>query len=853
MVPSSSAESEVSSNRGSPTSRSSSKSLRRPAPLPSVFPFLTSDDPPLVHHRFPYARPAPIPSVLSTFAGALFTTRSCFAPITALFTRLLYSTPTPQPNASASKSLPSSAVNGGGGAKGNAGVVEEDALVFPDQWSGCPSSLLAWSFSYLLLEDLLRCRQVSHAWHALLTSHPLSPLCHASASLALPTPSRWTTRSLRALFNSVPFLTALSFSRLDDDLATATPTPLTPAPSANALQPVPLPAVPLDPQTAHLHTVFQLHSLRVLLLPFFPLTNADLFQISAHLPTLEVLSLQLPSHSDTLSAVGFAHLSVMRRLAHLIVQYEDVHLDAVVSGDDGEEGGVREAMIVKQECWLAMMRCKSLRALTLVRNGRALEEVDVWQARRKERDERKLKQQTTSPTPVAGEEKAPGEPSPPASPSHSRRASVPIPSSLHALDCRAQTLLSLPSSSSFSFSLFFSAFSANLRSFTFSSLAAHVNDVPLYTDIEMAVLAALPSFSSLQEVQLNLMSLTLSSLQPLTALAPRLLSFALSRSLLMRESEPLSPHATTCLQHCMSSWGTISADSFNAFLRSFPLLASLRLQNLPFVTSESFPALVAAVPNLHSLHVSLISLDHVALSALFSLRSLVYLEVTVDEPVEQRTADEVAVWLEMSVRYREWEKRWRLGRMGVHEEEEEEIREKRRAEAVQEARRRRWIRLKQIEEGQWDDTLEEEFMNDDDEEDDDGDRHEAERTYESDVLAVWQQLFYLDRLRDGDHHRQAVAKARWRERRQSQMAMAAQRMAMVEDELLEVTDLEEGEEDDELDEVQVMDEVRSSARTMSSKPSPVLASALHSLVASAREERRLREDGEEQDWDNVPL
>ena len=837
-----------------------------PLPLPHHLPL-----PPLVHHRFPFVHPPPTPSLLSTVTSTFFTTRTfCLSPITTLWSRFVSPphppTPThPAPSSSSSPSLPPSS---------------SPPLVFPDQWSACPSPLLAWSFAFLSLHDLARCHSVSHAWYALLTQHPLSPLCFASSSLALPPSSPWTPAGLQSLFDSLPYLSALSFARLSTTLSPSPPTPSPATAPTNALQPVPLPSPPTPSPnpSPHLSPLLSLHHLRALLLPYLPLTNSDLFSLSAHLPQLEVLVLHLPSHSDGLSAVGFAHLSVMRRLAHLIVQYEEGE-GGGEGGGDGDGDGVREAMIEKQECWLAMMRCKSLRVLNLTRSGRAAQEVEVWQARRKERDEKKRKESqsrptSTSPTPATGAaadaqhlaaaDGAPpaSNPSPPASPSHNRRASVPISSSLHALDCRAQTLLSLPSSASFSFSLFFSAFSASLRSFTFSSLASHVTDVPLYAEVEAAVLAALPSFLCLQEVQLNVMSLSLSSLQSLTALAHRLLSFALSRSLLMRTSDRMSPQANSCLQGSVESWGSISPSAFVSFLSSFPHLASLRLQNLPFVTSDSFPSLVAAVPVLHSLHISLIPLSHTALSSLYNLPSLLYLELTIDDipsttPPTPRTPSELHTWQQMSARYREWEKRWRLGRVGISEEEEEEARERRRMKEEEEGRRRRWIRRKQMEEGHWDDTLEEEFMNDE-EEDEEGEKEressEAAGRYEGQVLAVWQQLFYLDRLKDGDHHRQAYARARWVERKVAEAEMEVRRrMAEEEEEKVElqVTDLMEGDEEVELDELQLMEEMRQAKATRGMKQSPIVRAAVPATELRNGSAHNVGDGGE--DWENVPL
>ena len=222
--------------------------------------------------------------------------------------------------------------------------------MFVDQWSACPSLLLAWSFAFLPVSDVLRCRAVCHAWQALLTSHPLSPVC---LRLLLAGPacraSRWSTRALLAVFRSLPLLTALSFSPLDEAMAQVVeaetaPVPLPPAAAAatvNGLAPVALPSAVVNPRTAHLHSVFALHHLRVLLLPVLrpALSNADLFAISAHLPLLEVLTLSLPSSSaasQSLSAVGFAHLSVMQHLAHLAVEYYDMH-----DGRSGSRGGDR--------------------------------------------------------------------------------------------------------------------------------------------------------------------------------------------------------------------------------------------------------------------------------------------------------------------------------------------------------------------------------------------------------------------------------------------------------------------------------------------------------------------------------
>ena len=273
------------------------------------------------------------------------------------------------------------------------------------------------------------------------------------------------------------------------------------------------------------------------------------------------------------------------------------------------------------------------------------------------------------------------------------------------------------------------------------------------------------------------------------------------------------------------------------------------------------------MPNLHSLHVSLIPLNHTALSALFTLPYLLYLELTVDDPPPppQRTEDEVRVWLQMSSSYREWEKRWRLGRMGISEEEEEEGRLRLRAREVEDAKRRRWVRLKRIEEGEWDEALEEEFMNDEEDEEGEGEGeeeggrggglNEAAQQYEGQVLAVWQQLFYLDRLRDGDHQRQAHARTRWRERQREQAQAELRRQmaeeAEEEEKGLQVTDLVEGEEvDEELDELQMMDEMRE-GRARRVKQSPIVKAAVPSMEVRDGVEQSVGEGGE--DWENVPL
>jgi len=896
--------------------------VRRAPSLPSAYPFLTNDAP-LIHHTFPVVQPAPLPSLFVSMAGALLSTRVCLAPISGFWSWL---TSTTSATATADSTASSATA---------AQQKEEDdgVVVVVDAWSSCPSPLLAWSFSYLILDDLLRCRCVSHAWHSLLTAHPLSALCYASASLALPPQgSRWSTRMLATVFTSVPLLSALSFSPLEDSLAAsaAADTAVTappPAQPTNALRPVPLPSAPPDPRTQHLHSVFLLHHLRVLILPLLTpsLSDVDLFGVSAHLPLLEVLSLQLPaassgsgastaaaSHSTSLTAVGFSHLSVMQHLAHLSITYHDTpHIDRTA-----HEEGVRMDMIERQECWLAMMRCKSLRVMQLTREGRAMEEVDVWQQRRRERDEkedrrRKAEQDKVkatsppSPSDPASTATAAGAsngstattavPVTPPSPSHNRRASLPIISALHAMELHTQSLLSLPSSSSFSFSLFFSSFSASLLSFTFTSHPTHVADVLLYMDIEQAVLAALPSFQSLLHLNLTLCSFSQANLTALSALSPRLLSFGLSRSLSMSASVPLSPTAGGKLVPATSSWSTIEADSFVSFASSCTRLASLRLHDIPFITADSFPTLLAATPNLHSLHLSLIPLPAAALRCLFDHPLLTYLEVTVDEEqwrgeasgeggqaAEGRGEEEVAVWLEMGRRYKEWEKRWRLGRMGIGEEEEEDDRDRRQQEQAEQRKKRRWIRDEMLAAGSWDDVLEEEFMNDTDDEDEeaeDGGQSKGNTatalSYRRGVMSVWNELFYLQRLKDGDHVWQGKARRRWlvkqrreQERRQREEEEAWQRQqAMLEEEEVVVNgervaldndggDMEEeklsdGEMEDEPEDA--MDDerrrVEDDARSIGSKrTSPVLAPELDGLVNS-----HAGAAGKDDAWDVVPL
>ena len=912
----------------SPSAWRPTGSVRRAPSLPSVYPFLTNDAP-LVHHTFPVVQPAPLPSLFVSVAGALLSTRVCLAPISGFWTWLISTT-----SATANSDNTSTTVS-----DTTAQQREEDdgVVVIVDAWSGCPSPLLAWSFSYLVLDDLLRCRCVSHAWHSLLTAHPLSPLCYTSASLALPpAQSRWSTRMLATVFTSVPLLSALSFSPLDPSLAAsaavdsaaATPPP-NPQP-ANALVPVPLPSAPPDPRTQHLHSVFLLHHLRVLILPLLTptLSDVDLFGISAHLPLLEILTIQLPaasnhsagtsavSHSNTLSAVGFSHLSVMQHLAHLSLTYHDTHIDRT-----SHEEGVRMDMIERQECWLAMMRCKSLRVMQLTREGRAMEEVEVWQKRRRERDEkeeRRRKAETekankqpisppspgdttvtsSSPPPTAGTADGSATTvavlSPPASPSHNRRASLPIISALHAMELQTQSLLSLPSSSSFSFSLFFSSFSASLLSFTFVSHPTHVSDVLLYMDIEQAVLAALPTFQSLLHLNLTLCSFSHINLTAITTLSPRLLSFGLSRSLSMSSSVPLSPTAGGKLVPATSSWSTVQPEWFVSFMSSCSRLASLRLHDVPFVTGESFGALVDAVPNLHSLHLSLIPLPAAALRSLFDHPLLTYLEVTVDEEhfrvetgaegraAESKGEEEVAVWLEMGRRYKEWEKRWRLGRMGVGEEEEEDARDRQQQEQAEQRKKRRWIRDEMLAAGSWDETLEEEFMNDTDDEDDDADdeQNKAKRTtavsYRRSVMGVWNELFYLQRLKDGDHVLQGKARRRWvakqrelHERQLKEDEEAWQRQqAMLDEEgvavdgagvALDNEEADELEQDVRLSDDDREDELGEAAaerrrdedgtRSIGSKrTSPVLSSQLDGLVNSSQT------GGEgNDDWDVVPL
>ena len=803
-------------------------------------------------------------------------------------------------------------------------------MVIVDAWSGCPSPLLAWSFSYLVLDDLLRCRSVSHAWHSLLTAHPLSPLCYTSASLALPTHgSRWSTRMLANVFMSVPLLSALSFSPLDDSLAViadTTVTTLPPPPPTNALSPVPLPATPPDPRTQHLHSVFLLHHLRVLILPLLTpsLSDVDLFGISAHLPLLEILTLQLPaasnsshastatSHSTSLTAVGFSHLSVMQHLAHLSITYHDTQIDRM-----SHEEGVRMDMIERQECWLAMMRCKSLRVMQLRREGRAMDEVEVWQQRRKERDEKeerrrkaeseKANKQPTSPpspsdpTAAASAATTAGStngstavpvPATPASPSHNRRASLPIISSLHAMELHTQSLLSLPSSSSFSFSLFFSSFSASLLSFTFTSHPTHVADVLLYMDIEQAVLAALPTFQSLLHLNLTLCSFSHTNLAAFSTLSPRLLSFGLSRSLSMSSSVPLSPTAGGKLVPATSSWSTIEADGFVSFVSSCTRLASLRLHDIPFITGDSFGSLLAAAPNLHSLHLSLIPLPAAALRCLFDHPLLTYLEVAVDEEqwrgetsgakghtTDSKGEEEVAVWLEMGRRYKEWEKRWRLGRMGIGEEEEEDERDRRQQEYDEKRKKRRWLRDEMLAAGSWDEVLEEEFMNDTDDEDEQDEEQRAKKStlasYRREVMSTWTELFYLQRLKDGDHVLQGRARRRWLAKqkleqetrmRKEEEAWQRQQAKLEEDEmeakgalvpldgdgdeLEQDIRLSDGELEDEPEDAVKSERRRDehSARTIGSKrTSPVLTSQIEELVTSSH-----AEVGKE-DWDVVPL
>ena len=590
----------------------------------------------------------------------------------------------------------------------------------------------------------------------------------------------------------------------------------------------------------------------------------------------------------------------MQHLAHLAVEYYDMHDGGqeaeaeaaavrsrrVVGGvygsgssesdGDGHEG-TRVCMINKQECWLAIMRCKALRVLQLTRNGRAVDEVEVWQSRRRERDEKErrkrageeeqkqkqlqlLKQADTVASTAADGTAAVngGSTSPPpaaasvsSSPSHSRRASVPIQSSLHALHLQTQTLLSLPSSSSFTFSLFFSSFSSSLLSLTFTSSTTRVADVPLYFDIEQAVLAALPTFLSLQHLALTLTSLTLASLQPLTALAPRLLSLSLSRSLALSSERPLSPQASSWLSPSVSSWQSVAPHAFVSFLSAFQHLASLQLHNLPFVTSASFPSLVAALPSLHSLHLSLQPLSATALSSLLSARHLLYLEVTIDEAVwtAEEERQSVDVWLQLSLRYKEWEKRWRLGRMGVEEEEEEDRRLKASTDRRDARRRRRHQRATMMQEGDWTEQLEEDFMNDDDDDaDDEPQQQQAEggegaavpvrRRYEADVLSVWQQLFYLQRLKDGDHLLQARARLRWEARQEAARALAAQAAGGKEEEqkrLYHKVELEEEGDDVEL----ALDEAEQA------EPRTITRVRAGSVNTS-------REEGRE-DWENVPL
>ena len=918
-------------SRADATASSSStpvRSMRRVPTLPSVYPFLTSDAP-LIQHTFRVVQPAPLPSLFVSVAGALLSTRVCLAPISGLWSWL-----TSPPTAAAVASTNAASTNAA-----QPGEEDDGVVVIVDAWSGCPSPLLAWSFSYLVLDDLLRCRCVSQAWHSLLSAHPLSPLCYASASLALPpVGSRWSTRMLASVFTSAPLLSALSFSPLDDSLAvsstadTATLPPPT-APASNGLASVPLPSAPVDPRTQHLHTVFLLHYLRVLILPLLTpsISDLDLFGVSAHLPLLEVLSLQLPaasniktgassapSHSTSLSAVGFSHLSCMQHLAHLSIAYHDTHIDRT-----SHEDGVRMDMIEKQECWLALMRSKSLKVMQLTREGRATEEVEVWQQRRVERDakeaeerrrraerEKANKQPISPPSPsdpnspagTADGTAAPAAvPAAPPSPSHNRRASLPIVSALHAMELHTQSLLSLPSSSSFSFNLFFSSFSASLLSFTFTSHPTHVADVLLYMDIEQAVLAALPTFQSLLHLNLNLCSFSHSNLTALSALSPRLLSFGLSRSLSMSSSVPLSPTAGGKLVPATSSWSTVEANSFVAFVSSCARLASLRLHDVPFITPDSFVALLATAPRLHSLHLSLMPLPAAALRRLFDHPLLTYLEVTVDEEqwrgetsaaaeeaegrrkADGRGEEEVAVWLEMGRRYKEWEKRWRLGRMGIGEEEEEDERDRRAQELAEQRRKRRWIRDEMLQAGSWDDTLEEEFMNDtDDEEDEEGEGRarasgDIAAAYRRSVLGVWHELFYLQRLKDGDHVLQGKARHRWvarqreeqeRQLREEEEAWQRQQAALDEAEeaqggaRVQLADddakggwdedvlLSDGEAEDELDDL-VRRERREEdeARSIGSKrTSPVLSSQLDGLVTGSP----VGGEGKE-DWDVVPL
>ena len=900
------------------------RSVRRAPSLPSLYPFLTADAP-LIHHTFPVVQPAPQPSLFVSVAGALLSTRVCLAPITGFWAWLTSTT-----------SATATTGNSGGSSSPTPQQREEDdgVVVIVDAWSGCPSPLLAWSFSYLVLDDLLRCRCVSHAWHSLLTAHPLSPLCYTSASIALPPHgSRWSTRMLATVFTSVPLLSALSFSPLHESLAayavadSAAATPAPPPPPNNALSPVPLPCAPPDPRTQHLHSVFLLHHLRVLILPLLnpSLSDVDMFGISAHLPLLEILTIQLPaasshtttssaaSRSTTLSAVGFSHLSVMQHLAHLSITYHDTHIDRT-----SHEEAVRMDMIEKQECWLAMMRCKSLRVMQLTREGRAMEEVEVWQQRRRERDEKEERRRkaesdkankrptsppspsdstaTASPTPTTagdGSDATAAVPATPTSPSHNRRASLPIISSLHAMDLHTQSLLSLPSSSSFSFSLFFSSFSASLLSFTFTSNPTHVSDVLLYMDIEQAVLAALPTFQSLLHVNLTLCSFSQSNLTALSALSPRLLSFGLSRSLSMSSSVPLSPTAGGRLVPATSSWSTIEADDFVSFVLSCSRLASLRLHDLPFITGESFGALLDAAPNLHSLHLSLIPLPAAALRCLFDHPLLTYLEVTVEEAqwrgetsaeghaANSRGEEEVAVWLEMGRRYKEWEKRWRLGRMGIGEEEEEDDRDRQQQEQAEQRKKRRWIREEMLAAGSWDEVLEEEFMNDSDDEDEgkNDEKLTAKKTtalsYRRRVMSVWNELFYLQRLKDGDHVLQGKARRRWivkqrqeQDRRLQEDEEAWQRQqAMLDaegevdgarvsldhdahDELEHDVRLSDGEvEDEQEDEVGMERRRDDDTRSIGSKrTSPVLTSQLDGLVNSSQAGGEGKED-----WDVVPL
>ena len=191
---------------------------------------------------------------------------------------------------------------------------------------------------------------------------------------------------------------------------------------------------------------------------------------------------------------------------------------------------------------------------------------------------------------------------------------------------------------------------------------------PLYFDIEQAVLAALPTFLSLQHLALTLTSLTLASLQPLTALAPRLLSLSLSRSLALSSERPLSPQASSWLSPSVSSWQSVAPHAFVSFLSAFQHLASLQLHNLPFVTSGLFPfACRRGCRPLHSLHLSLQPLSSAtALSSLLSARHLLYLEVTIDDAVwtAEEERQSVDVWLQLSLRCKEWEKRWAAGPNG---------------------------------------------------------------------------------------------------------------------------------------------------------------------------------------------